>query len=309
MNEEERRKAFFAVALEGHGILMIDNIPRGTVIRDATIERFSTSAEVRDRVLGESRTAAVRSPVVVLTGNALQLGGDSGSRTLTIELTADRTDPENREFKHPDILGWCDRNRVQILKAALTILLANPTLRSSAAKIETRFKAWFVLVGSAVEHAAKLAGMPARMVDMFAQSEGEDDTVSVLVELLGLLKQAFPKKEFTIEELTARLLDQSLLDPGALNGQLLDAINSIGKQPLRVITARAVGAVLQRNVSGRPIGDGDGGIWFIAPEAESPATMTRLSGPSRSRPTHKTAQWKYLRCREPGEPQTGSARE
>ena len=38
---------------------MIDNIPRGTVIRDATIERFATSAEVRDRVLGESRTEAV----------------------------------------------------------------------------------------------------------------------------------------------------------------------------------------------------------------------------------------------------------
>ena len=67
MNEEERRKAFFAVAREGHGILTIPSIPRGTVIRDATIERFATSAEVRDRVLGESRTEAVRSPVVVPT--------------------------------------------------------------------------------------------------------------------------------------------------------------------------------------------------------------------------------------------------
>ena len=63
------------------------------------------------------------------------MGGDSGSRTLTIELTADRPDPENREFKHPDILGWCDRNRAQILKAALTILLGNPTLRNRAAKM------------------------------------------------------------------------------------------------------------------------------------------------------------------------------
>ena len=241
VNEEERRKAFFAVAREGHGILMIDNIPRGTVIRDATIERFATSAEVRDRVLGESRTEAVRSPVVVLTGNALQMGGDSGSRTLTIELTADRPDPENREFKHPDILGWCDRNRVQILKAALTILLGNPTLRSRTAKIETRFKAWFVLVGSAVEHAAALAGMPARMVDLFAQSEGEDDTVSVLVELLALLMQAFPGKEFTIEELTAKLNTQNLVDPEALNNQLLDAIHSIGRQPLRAVTAQDCG--------------------------------------------------------------------
>ena len=266
VNEEERRKAFFAVAREGHGILMIDNIPRGTVIRDATIERFATSAEVRDRVLGESRTEAVRSPVVVLTGNALQMGGDSGSRTLTIELTAERPDPENREFKHPDILGWCDRHRGQILKAALTILLGNPTLRNPTARIETRFKAWFVLVGSAVEHAAKLAGMPVRMADLFAHSEAEDDTVGVLAELLGLLLQAFPSREFTIEALTTKLNSQNALDPETLNGLLLDAVHSVGRQPLRAVTTRTVGAVLQRNVRGVPIKDADGTVWTIAPK-------------------------------------------
>jgi hypothetical protein len=266
VNEEERRKALFAVAREGHGILMIDNIPRGTVIRDATIERFATSAEVRDRVLGESRTEAVRSPVVVLTGNALQMGGDSGSRTLTVELTADRPDPENRPFKHPDILGWCDRNRAQILQAALTILLGNPTLHTRAARIETRFKAWFVLVGSAVEHASALADMPARMVDLFAQSEGEDETVGVLVDLLGLLRQAFPCGEFTIEELTTRLLATNELDPLALNNQLLDAIHSAGRQPLRAITVRTVAPVMQRNVANVPISDADGKVWFIAPQ-------------------------------------------
>lgn len=269
VNEEERRKSFFAVAREGHGILMIDNIPRGTVIRDATIERFATSAEVRDRVLGESRTEAVRSPVVVLTGNALQMGGDSGSRTLTIELTADRPDPENRNFKHPDILGWCDRNRAAILKAALTVLLGNPTLRNQAAKVETRFKAWFVLVGSAVEHAAELAEMPARMVDLFAQSEGEDDTVGGLVELLGLLRQAFAGGEFTIEGLTTKLLAQNAVDPQALNNQLLDAIHSIGRQPLKAVTVRSVAAVMQRNVANVPVRDANGTVWFIAPRPRS----------------------------------------
>ncbi len=123
-----------------------------------------------------------------------------------------------------------------------------------------------MLVGSAVEHAAALAGMPARMVDLFAQSEGEDDTVSVLVELLDLLLQAFPGKEFTIEELTTKLNSQHPVDPEALNNQLLDAIHSIGKQPLRAVTARTVGAVLQRNVKSVPISDDDGKIWFIAPK-------------------------------------------
>ena len=267
-NEEERRKAFFAVAREGHGLMMIDNIPRGTTIRDATLERFATSAEVCDRVLGESRTETVRTPVVALTGNALKMGGDSGSRAMTIELVADRPDPENREFQRPDILGWCDRNRTQILRAALTILLGNPTLRNGTAEIKTRFKAWYVLVGSAIEHAAALAGMPAHMVEIIRRSEAEDETVCTLADLLGLLGQAFPSKRFTIAQLTSRLLDPNATDPEALNNQLLDAINGLtsNKQPLRAVTPKAVGAVLQRNVQGVPIDDGNGSTWFITPE-------------------------------------------
>ena len=285
VNEEERRKAFFAVAREGHGILMIDNIPRGTVIRDATIERFATSAEVRDRVLGESRTEAVRSPVVVLTGNALQMGGDSGSRTLTIELTADRPDPENREFKHPDILGWCDRNRAQILKAALTILLGNPTLRNRDRKDRDTVQG-LVRAGGLGRRARgqALAGMPARMVDLFAQSEGEDDTVSVLVELLGLLLQAFPGKEFTIEELTAKLNTQNVLDPEALNNQLLDAIHSVGRQPLRAVTAqdcrRGPAAQRQGRADQRCRRRG----LVHRPEAKERAAGTKSSGASRTTP-------------------------
>ena len=225
----------------------------------------------------------------MLTGNALQMGGDSGSRTLTIELSADRPDPENREFKHPDILAWCDRNRAQIIKAALTILLGNPTLRTRTAKIETRFKAWFVLVGSAVEHAANLAGMPLRMVDLFAHSEGEDDTVGVLAELLALLLQAFPGREFTIEQLTTKLNSQNALDPESLNGQLLDAIHSIGRQPLRAVTARTVGAVLQRNVKGVPIADINGDVWIIAPKPRT-SNMDRVLWRIEQRTSHASGR-------------------
>lgn len=266
VNEEERRKTLFAVAREGHAILLLDNIPRGATIRDATIERFATSAEIRDRVLGESRTEAVRSPVVVLTGNALQMGGDAGSRTITIELTADRPDPENRPFKHPDILAWIDRNRPEILRAALTILLGNPALRQRDVRIETRFKAWYLLVGSAVEHAAKLAGMPARMVDIFAQSEAADDTVAPLAGLLALLRRAFPGGTFTIDALTAKLNEAVGQDYATLGNQLLDAINAIGRAPMKAVTPRVVGAVLQRNVAGVPIDDAPNGVWVVRPE-------------------------------------------
>jgi hypothetical protein len=266
VNEEERRKALFAVAREGHGILLVDNIPRGTVIRDATIERFSTSAEVRDRVLGESRTEAVRSPVIVLTGNALQLGGDGASRTLQIELTADRPDPENREFRHPDIMAWVDRNRVAIIRACMTILMGNPVLRDRDAEIETRFKAWYVLVGSAVEHAANLAGMPAKMVGIIRAGEAADDTVAPLQDLLALLLRVFPDRRFTVNELTKCLIAGEAAEQDSLNAQLLDTFNSLRRAPLRVITPKTVGPTLTQNVKGVPIDDGTGDIWIVQPE-------------------------------------------
>jgi len=268
-NEEERRKAFFAAAREGHAILLVDNIPRGTTIRDATLERFATSAEISDRVLGESRTEAVRSPVIALTGNALRMGGDGGSRTLTIELTAERPDPENRAFRHPDIFDWINRHRAKILRAALTILLGNPTLQNRSATIETRFKAWFVLVGSAVEHAAKQAGKLVRMVELIGQTEADDETTGALAEMLELLRQLYPKGEFTIEELASKLSEASNGPADNAAALLLEMLNGLRRQPLRMITGRTVGATLQNHVKGVPIDDGDGGIWVISPKKRS----------------------------------------
>jgi len=72
-------------------------------------------------------------------------------------LDADRLDPENREFRHPDPVRWTDDNRAKILAALYTILLGNPTLdKPREAQMNTRFKMWWRVVGSAVEQAAKL---------------------------------------------------------------------------------------------------------------------------------------------------------
>jgi hypothetical protein len=85
--------------------------------------------------------------------------GDLASRSLQVCLEVDRHDPENREFKHPDPVGWTDGHRSEILQALYTILLGNLTLEAPRdAPMHTRFKMWWRLVGSAVEHAAKQAG-------------------------------------------------------------------------------------------------------------------------------------------------------
>ena len=125
-----------------------------------------------------------------------------------------------------------------------------------------------MLVGSAVEHAAGLAGMPARMVEIIRRSEADDETACTLADLLGLLGQAFP-----IEAVHDRTADGAAprperRGPRGAERQLLDAINGLAsnKQPMRAVTPKAVGAVLQRNVQGVPIDDGNGSTWFITPE-------------------------------------------
>jgi hypothetical protein len=107
--------------------------------------------------------------------------------------------------------------------------------------------------------------MPVRMKDLFALSEAEDDTMGSLADLLELLLEAFPHGEFTVDELTKRLVAQDPLDPTTLNGRLLDAMHDVGRQPMRVVTPRAVGAVLQRNVKGVPIKRAGGRIVTVAP--------------------------------------------
>jgi hypothetical protein len=126
----------------------------------------------------------------------------------------DRHDPENRDFVHPDPIGWTADNRGPILAALYTILLGNPIEANRAA--ETRFKGWHRLVGSAVEHASaqyleraasgamgeravKVAGVatvPVRFRDLFlAQEAEEEESVDLGAALVALTQMVWPVKK------------------------------------------------------------------------------------------------------------------
>ena len=178
-NEEERRKALLSYFLYGAPYILWDNIARGTQISCPHIEKSCTAAYYSDRKLGVSEmVATAASTIHFFTGNNIGPKGDLASRSLEIRLELDRYDPENREFTHPDPIGWTDSMRAEILAAFYTILLGNPTLKQPRnAPMKTRFKMWWRLVGSAVEHAAGLAN-PDREVDfqkLFLAREDEDE--------------------------------------------------------------------------------------------------------------------------------------
>jgi hypothetical protein len=195
-NEEERRKALMSYFLLGVPYILWDNIARGTQISCPHIEKSCTSAFYSDRQLGVSKTICTSAATIHhFTGNNIGAKGDLASRSLHIRLDADRADPENREFKHPDPIAWTRDHRAEILAALYTILLGNPQLRTAQdAPAKTRFKMWWRMVGSAVEYASGLMMTPAAdFQELFVQQDEDDEESVALADILAILAKEWPK--------------------------------------------------------------------------------------------------------------------
>lgn len=208
--DEERRKSLFAYLSEGVPLICWDNIPRGLAISCPSIEKCLTAATYTDRILGASESRTVSSTAVHLfTGNNIGPRGDMASRSLCIRLSVDRTDPENRSFKHPDPLAWTDAHRGEILGAIYTILLGNPRLfAAEVAQAETRFKLWWHLAGSAIENAARQHSAhvealtfdqskdcpphPISFQTLFREGEAEEEQTSSLGTVLETVRSKWP---------------------------------------------------------------------------------------------------------------------
>jgi hypothetical protein len=225
-NEEERRKALLSYFLYGVPYILWDNIAKGTQISCPHIEKSCTAAYYSDRKLGVSEmVATAASSIHLFTGNNIGPRGDLASRSLQIRLDVDRHDPENRDFKHPNPIGWTEGHRAEILHALYTILLGNPQLDAAHdAPGKTRFKMWWRLVGSAVELAAKLhaAGKPEKdrpaidFQDLFLVQEEDDEESASLADVLNVLASRWPKEqEFRAFEV-ANIINNEATDEQAI---------------------------------------------------------------------------------------------
>jgi hypothetical protein len=193
-NEEERRKALLSYFLFGVSYIIWDNIPRGTQISCPHVEKSCTAAFYSDRKLGVSEVVATAASTIhFFTGNNIGPRGDLASRSLMVRLQVDRADPENRRFKHPDPVGWTEDHRAEILQALYTILLGNPMLRGPRDTVcKTRFKMWWRLIGSAIEHAAKLVGEELDFQKQFLGVEEDEEESATLADALAALLEKWP---------------------------------------------------------------------------------------------------------------------
>ena len=198
-NEEERRKALLSYFLYGVSYILWDNIARGAQISCPHIEKSCTAAFYSDRRLGVSEMVATAAAVIhFFSGNNIGPRGDLASRSLQVRLVVDRTDPENRTFKHPDPVGWTEDNRAEILRALYTILLGNPALKLPRdAVFNTRFKMWYRVVGAAVEHAARLVKKEA--TDPVKRETADEETRKKMDEVAAQQDVDFRKLFLTQE--------------------------------------------------------------------------------------------------------------
>jgi hypothetical protein len=184
-SEEERRKGLFAALRQGLAFMVFDNIAAGSTLSCPHLEKMLTSAEMRDRVLSESRDETVGcSAIPAFTGNNIQPKGELASRSLEARITVDRPDPENRRFVHQDPIGWTLDHRRAIIAALYTILAGNPLLKEKPGGEKTRFKPWWRLVGSAIEHAAEKAVRGVDFGKLFLKVEEKDEEALGLADAL-----------------------------------------------------------------------------------------------------------------------------
>jgi len=278
-NEEERRKALLSYFLYGVTYILWDNITRGSQISCPHIEKSCTAAFYADRRLGVSEMVATAASVIHLfTGNNIAPRGDLASRSLQVRLVVNRTDPENREFKHPDPVGWTEDNRAEILQALYTLLLGNPALKLPRDTIfHTRFKMWYRVVGSAVEHAARLvsedneaarragvkvdkeAGHEIDFCKLFLVQEAESDEDSVsLASALEVMKRRWIKfRASDLADLINREVGDGMLTPEMKRDSIVLRDFLFGPVPANfVATPKSVSGMLKAHRD-EPVRHGD----------------------------------------------------
>jgi hypothetical protein len=257
-NAEERRKALMSYFVSGVPLIIWDNIELGTEIACPHIEKSITSPTVSDRILGVTRQEEVPSTAIhMFTGNNILPVRDMASRTLHVRLTVDRSDPENRPFRHRDPIAWTRQNRGKILRALYTIMLAQPTVGNDNGPVG-RFKEWWHVVGRPIENAARDLGIQLDFGQMFLQNEVEDETVINLVDTLDAMATEWPDT-FKTSDIAALLNDDSNQKSNQAKERAATLRDFLFPEAPggREVSAKSIGRLLRRYV-GTPVARQDG---------------------------------------------------
>jgi putative DNA primase/helicase len=215
-SEEEWRKRITSTLMAGASAVLLDNLSGS--LDSASLASALTTGVWRDRILGESRevTLPVRNAWAA-TGNNLDLAPEQVRRAVPIFLDPGKTRPADRkreDFRHPDLLGWAEDNRRELVCAALTLVkhwLDGPVEDTEGGYLFVRgeggprgghrtlgsFERWAHVIGGILEAAGVEGFLENRDRLVFEASEEAGDAEEFLMALYGELHTPLRLRELT----------------------------------------------------------------------------------------------------------------
>ena len=191
-DEAEVQKRLLSTLLRSPAMVCFDNITDGTTFRSSAVAAAMTGPTLSQRVLGMSRDADCPTNVLfVITGNNLSLGADEVTRWLISRLEPRAAQPEQRRFKHPNVVAHALKMRAGVLRDVVGIVAG---YLASNVKMEnaTRFSTWDQMIRQPIIWAGG-----RDMAEAFQANAESSEDVQAHKALLAALEEAFGKEEFT----------------------------------------------------------------------------------------------------------------
>jgi len=121
---EEVRKTLFASLMAGDRSILFDNLPSGRKARSTELCAFLTSPIWADRKLGASEVVKIPNrSVLSASGNNVTPVSDLARRSIVVRLDGNTQELKQRRFEIRDLRAYVAAHRVELLMAALTILV------------------------------------------------------------------------------------------------------------------------------------------------------------------------------------------
>lgn len=263
-DEAEVQKRLLSLLLRSPAMVCFDNITDGTTFRSGSIAAAMTGPSIEQRVLGLSRDANCLTNVLfVITGNNLGLGPDEVTRWMVARLAPDTARPEERTFKHPDVVGHAVRMRAAVLRDVVGIVAGYLTSGESLAT-RSRFARWDHMVRQPMLWAGA-----TDVADVFSRNTESAEHVLALESLLTGLDMAFGGKKFLAADVVAVIRSDYEFAVG--ESVVVAARLAAALENLRVKNVRSTRSV------GRALAGLEGRVGFIGADDARRAVRLRKS--------------------------------
>ena len=196
-DDDEVRKQILAAFRQGDGLLCFDEAHE---VGGAALTRALTAQTYTDRILGVSQMASYPNRATWLAlGNNVVVNADMSRRVHHIELHPHGPNPQDRPesaFRHPDLRGWTEASRPEVITRILTVIrawFAAGRPEYSRGSLMGSFEAWDKMASGILHY----AGVPGFLSDLIEKRNEADLSGGYWKEHLSWSHSVFGTNPFT----------------------------------------------------------------------------------------------------------------